>query len=165
MGLLKSKIVVGALALIAVGVVFKNVVLPIFGFFETTAAPVKLFSAPALSVSASAVAAPKTQLKDLAWILDIKKDPFKTIQHLPDRIVKSVLRKARPKSRPGKAKPVKKEQEFTLVGVVVEPDGRFAVINDEVVAEGDRYKGYEVVKIHKDSVLLKGRDSYRTLRF
>ena len=161
MGLLKSKIVVGVLALIAVGVVFKNIVLPIFGSFETETAAVKLFSAPALSGGASAVAAPKTQLKDLAWILDIKKDPFKTIQHLPDRIVKSVLRKA----RPGKAKPVKKKQAYTLVGVVVEPDGRFAVINDEVVAEGDRYKGYEVVKIDKDSVLLKGRDSYRTLRF
>lgn len=161
MGLLKSKIVVGALALMAVGVVFKNIVLPIFGSFQTPTATVELFSAPELSVGASAVAAPKTELKDLAWILDIKKDPFKTIQHLPDRIIKPVLRKA----RPGKAKKVEKKQRYTLVGVVVEPDRRFAVINDEVVAEGDRYKGYEVVKIDKDSVLLKRRDSYRTLRF
>lgn len=165
MGFLKSKIVVSLLASIALGVVSQNIILPIYRSFKPAAPSWLATTAPALSETVNAVIGNKAQLNGLTWVLDLKKDPFKTIQSLPEKILKPVVKKARRVTKRQKVRKKPSMKSYRLVGIVIEPDVRFAVINDSIVEEGDRYKTFEVVKIDKDSVLLKGEDGYRTLRF
>ncbi|NQT06972.1 MAG: hypothetical protein HQ575_05470 [Candidatus Omnitrophica bacterium] len=43
---------------------------------------------------------------------------------------------------------------FVLNGIIWDEDNPYAIINDEVVREGDKIRGYKVIEIKEGSVLL-----------
>lgn len=75
----------------------------------------------------------------LAWV----RDPF----HLPPPV-------------PGKA--TFSIEGLQLTGIAVDPGGRIAIINDEIVREGDEFFGIKITTIMKDSVVVeKNGEKYR----
>jgi len=56
-----------------------------------------------------------------------------------------------------------KARSLTLQQILVSGDKRSAVINDQLVREGDRVNGAQVVRITPDKVVVKIRQKLKTL--
>jgi len=161
--LLNSPFFVGAMALIAVGVVAMNIIRPMMGSGTPSRSKnvkqvvnkeePKKRSEEKPAQSAAAVHPDKAA--DRGKIRWRKKpalrDPFKP---------------RAPVSRRSYSRPVPTAAaSFRLFGIWVEPGVRFAAINNKIVSEGDRIGEYRVAEIKPDSVLLKGPKDSRLLKF
>ncbi len=54
--------------------------------------------------------------------------------------------------------------ELVINGIVSEPEANYALINGTIVEEGDTIRQMEVVKIHKDRVVLRADDGEHIIR-
>ncbi len=155
MKFLRNKLIVVILALGALGLVSKNIILPLFHtirplshvesnkeidqregeFFQqieyTTGKPIQM-----------------TDFEKLGWDFDYVRDPFK-IQTMAEVVMEE-----------GES-----PRHDVLVAVVQEPGKSMAVINDVIVGEGDYYEDFKVIKIGSDSVELKGPYGNKMLEF
>lgn len=161
--LLNNPLVVGAMALIAVGIVVMNIIRPMMGSGKSPR-PASVNSvvqkeepqkSPEGKPAQSAMAEHQDEVADRGKINWRKKpalrDPFKPRA--------AVSRKSYSRSVPTRV------VSFRLFGIWVEPGVRFAAINNKIVSEGDRIGEYRVAEIKPDSVLLKGPKGNRLLKF
>lgn len=164
MKFLRNKLIVVILALGAVGLVSKNIILPLFYTIrplshvengeEIDKQEGDLFQQIELATGKST---PMTDFEKLGWALDYVRDPFK-IQTMLDSETESsdtpvVLEEAIP------------QRHDVLVAVVQEPGKNLAVINDVIVTEGGYYKDFRVIKVGPDSIELEGPDGNKSLGF
>ncbi len=167
MKFLRSKSIVIILALAAVGLVSKNIILPLFhtirplsqveGNEEIDQQEGELFQQIESMESESASVA---DFNNIDWALDYVRDPFKA-RTMVDAETESV-EKAETPVVPEEVAPPRYD---VLVAVVQEPGKSLAVINDVIVGEGDYYEDFRVIKIGPDSVELEGPDGNKTLKF
>ena len=167
MKFLRNKSIVVILALGALGLVSKNIILP---FFHTIQPLSHVESNEGIDQQegeffqqieyTTGKSIPMNDFEKLGWALDYVRDPFK-IQTMMDagavsveEIDASVL-----------SGEVKLPLQDVLVAVVHESGKALAVINDIIVGEGDYYDDYKVIKIGLDSVKLAGPDGNITLEF
>ncbi len=167
MKFLRNKSIVVILALGALGLVSKNIILPLFHTIqplshvesneEIDKQEGELFQQIEYTTGKSI---PMTDFEKLGWAFDYVRDPFK-IQTMMDAGTVSVEEiDASVVSGEEKSPP-----QDVLVAVVHESGKALAVINDVIVGEGDYYKDYKVIKIGLDSVKLEGPDGNKTLEF
>lgn len=167
MKFLKSKSIVIILVLAAVGLVAKNMILPLFhtkqplshveSDEEIDQQEGEFFQQIEYTTGKSI---PMTDFEKLGWALDYVRDPFK-IQTMLDAGTVSVEEiDASVVLDEGKL-----PLQDVLVAVVHESGKALAVINDVIVGEGDYYDDYKVIKIGLDSVKLEGPDGNKTLEF
>ncbi len=152
---LRSKSIVVILALAAVGLVSKNMILPFFytirplsqveGNEEIDQQGKEFFQQIEYTTGKST---PKADFEKLGWVFDYVRDPFKN-----QTMVEVVMEEGEP------------PRYDVLVAVVQEPGKSLAVINDVIVGEGDYYENFRVIKIGSDSVELEGPDGNKTLEF
>lgn len=170
MKLLKNTAFVGVLALVAIGFVTKNIILPLFKSSRPPSRVVykeEITQKKGIDIqqieSIVGGTLPVADFEQLGWVLDYARDPFK---------IKTLLLEAEQGPEPvvEEEKPVivdieDKTRNYALIAVVGEPGKRLAVINDAIVSEGDYYQDYEVIKINSDSVVLKGPGGQKKLEF
>ncbi len=164
MKFLRNKLIVVIMALGAVGLVSKNIILPLFhttqplsyaeGDEEIDMQEGELFQ-PFGDTTEKSI--PMTDFTKLDWSLDYIRDPFK-IQTMLDADTESA-------ETPVVLEEVALPRQDVLVAVVQEPGKNLAVINDVIVGEGDYYEDFRVIKIGSDSVELEGPDGNKTLEF
>jgi hypothetical protein len=152
---LRSKSIVVILALAAVGLVSKNIILP---FFHSARPPSRIESNGEIKQQKEEVfqqiesmeseSASVADFNNIDWAHDYLRDPFKI-----QTMVKVVIEEGEP------------PRYDVLVAVVQEPGKSLAVINDVIVGEGDYYEDFRVIKIGSDSVELEGPDGNKTLEF
>lgn len=155
--LLNNPLFVGAMALVAVGVVVMNVVRP-------TRGP----GAPHQTTSVKkAVPEESSDKKPAQPATEMSPEEVADRDRIRWRQKPAIRDPFRPKtSVSGKtSKRTRAQKQFRLYGIWVEPGVRLAAINDKIVSEGDRIGGYRVDKIKPDSVLLKGPRNSRLLKF
>ncbi len=155
MKFLRSKSIVVILALAAVGLVSKNIILP---FFHSARPPSRIESNGEIKQQKEEVfqqiesmeskSASVADFNNIDWAHDYLRDPFKI-----QTMVKVVIEEGEP------------PRYDVLVAVVQEPGKSLAVINDVIVGEGDYYEDFRVIKIGSDSVELEGPDGNKTLEF
>lgn len=155
MKFLKSKSIVVILAIVAVGLVSKNIILP---FFHSARPPSRIESNGEIKQQKEEVfqqiesmeskSASVADFNNIDWAHDYLRDPFKI-----QTMVKVVIEEGEP------------PRYDVLVAVVQEPGKSLAVINDVIVGEGDYYEDFRVIKIGSDSVELEGPDGNKTLEF
>ncbi len=163
MKLLKSKSFVVFLAIVAVGIVTKNIILPLF---PSSHPPSQIESSEEVEQQKEEVfqqiefmeekSVPIADFNNIDWAHGYLRDPFmeKTmvaVEAVNDTLV--VLDEE------------KLQIQDVLVAVVHDSGKALAVINDVIVGEGDYYDDYKVVKIGLDSVKLEGPDGNKTLEF
>ncbi len=151
------------LVIAAVGIVAKNIILPLFpsssppslveGSEETEQQKEDVFQQIEFMERMSA---PVADFNNIDWVHVYLRDPFMPITKVDAWTVSDT--------------PVVLEEEKlpiqdVLVAVVHDSGKAFAVINDVIVSEGDRYDVYKVVKIGLDSVKLEGPDGDKMLEF
>ena len=166
MKFLRSKSIVVILALGAVGLVSKNIILP---FFHSALPPSRIESNGEIKrqkeeafqqiESMESESASVADFNNIDWALDYVRDPFKA-RTMVDAETESV-EKAETPVMEEEAPP----RYDVLVAVVQEPGKSLAVINDVIVGEGDYYEDFRVIKIGSDSVELEGPDGNKTLEF
>ncbi len=163
MKLLKNKLFVIILAIAAVGIVARNIILPLFPSAhssshveineETEMRIDGAFKQVDPMVNESAQVA---EFNNIDWAKDYLRDPFKELAVVGTEIAKDTTA-------------VIEEEEVPIQDVlfaVVHDSGKaLAVINDVIVCEGDRYDGYKVIKIGLDSVELASPDGNIKLEF
>ncbi len=167
MKFLKNKLIVVILALGAIGLFSKNIILPLFHTIqplsqvesheEIDQQEEEFFQQIEYTTGKSI---PMTDLEKLGWAFDYVRDPFK-IQTMMDTGAVSV-EEIDASVVSGEEK---LPQQDVLVAVVHDSGKALAVINDVIVGEGDYYDDYKVVKIGLDSVKLEGPDGNKTLKF
>ena len=163
MKLLKNKLFVIILAIAAVGMVARNIILPISpserlssrveSNEETEKRKDGVFKQVDSLENESAQVA---EFNNIDWVQGYLRDPFKVLAVVDTEVVSD-------------APVVIEEEELpiqdVLVAVVHDSGKALAVINDIIVGEGDFYEGYKVVKIDLDSVELASPDGNKTLEF
>ncbi len=167
MKFLRNKLIVVILALGALGLVSKNIILPLFHTIqplsqvesneEIDQQEEEFFQLIEYTTGKSI---PITDYEKLSWAIDYVRDPFK-IQTMLDVETESAENAETPVVLKKKEPP----RYDILVAVVQEPDKSLAVINDVIVGEGDYYEDFRVFKICSDSVELKGSFGNKTLEF
>ena len=167
MKFLRNKSIVVILALGALGLVSKNIILP---FFHTIQPLSHVESNEGIDQQegeffqqieyTTGKSIPMTDFEKLGWPLDYVRDPFK-IQTMVGTEIESVEKAETPVVMEGG----ETLRYDVLVAVVQEPGKSLAVINDVIVGEGDYYYDYKVIKIGLDSVELEGPDGNKTLEF
>ena len=167
MKFLRNKLIVVILALGALGLVSKNMILPLFYTIqplshvesdeEIDQQEDEFFQQFENTIGKSI---PITDFEKLGWAIDYVRDPFK-IQTMVDAETESVENAETPVVLEKKEPP----RYGVLVAVLQEPGKSLAVINDVIVCEGDYYEDFRVIKIGSDSVELKGPDENKTLEF
>lgn len=168
MKLLKNTAFVGVLALVAIGFVTKNIILPLFKPNRPPSHVVhkeEITQKKEIDIqqieSIVEQSLPVADFEKLGWVFDYARDPFK---------IKTFQLEAEAGPVVEEEKPVvvnieDKTRNYALIAVVEEPGKRLAVINDAIVGEGDYYEDYEVIKINSDSVVLKGPGGQKKLEF
>ncbi len=163
MKLLKNKLFVIILCIAAVGIVARNLILPILhserfsSRVESNEETEKIADGVLKQVaSMENESATVADLNNIDWVQDYLRDPFKVLTVVDTEVVSD-------------APIVIDEEELpipdVLVAVVHDSGKALAVINDIIVGEGDFYEGYKVVKIDLDSVELASPDGNKTLEF
>ncbi|MGR3178349.1 MAG: hypothetical protein ACUZ8E_09875 [Candidatus Anammoxibacter sp.] len=193
MKLLKSKGIVGVLVVVAIGFVAKNVLLPLLDLKGGKGDSSSIQTENIRNDISPVPVAPKTSdpaplavLDGVGWFLDSKRDPFKDVSAIDEVAVvsNSTLENDEPVEA---AEPVVIEPEPVIIdlnqlletividedvvvdsnlileGIMIEPGKRFAVINGEIVTEGDDYEDYKVIRIYRNLVRLKGSNGYQSL--
>lgn len=168
MKFLKNKAFVGVLALVAIGYVSKNIILPLFHSMMPPSRMERkgeIIQQKEDIIQQIGPMAGKsillTDFEKLGWVLDYARDPFK-IEKLQMKAEKGPIED---KETPVALEEGDKSRNYTLVAVIEEPGKRLAVINDVIVGEGDYYQDYEIIKISSDSVVLKGPGGHKKLEF
>ncbi|GMT41862.1 MAG: hypothetical protein IEMM0002_0273 [bacterium] len=153
--LFNNPMVVGAMVLIALGIVSWNLIGPTIGektvhktVEPTTAVKKKSKENEAAPVLKNEPDRKNVNKKKLGWKWDGKRDPFKT-----------------PEAPVIQKKYIAPTMRLRLYAVWVEPGVSYAYINDNIYKEGDRIGAYRVAEIKPDSVLLKGPKGDRFLKF
>ena len=167
MKFLRSKSIVIILALAAVGLVSKNVILP---FFHSAHPPSRIESSGEIKQQkeevfqqieyATGQSIPMNDFEKLGWAHDYLRDPFMAQTKVDTGSVSVEENNATVVSGEEKLSP-----QDVLVAVVHDSGKALAVINDVIVGEGDYYDDYKVIKIGLDSVKLEGPDGYKMLKF
>ncbi len=163
MKLLKNKIFVVILVIAAVGIVAKNIILP---FFPSSRSPSRIENNEEIKQQKEEVfqqaefmermSAPVADFNNIDWAHGYLRDPF-----MPLSVVDAGTVTDTPVALDEEKLPI----QDVLVAVVHDSGKAFAVINDVIVGEGDRYDDYKVVKIGLDSVKLEGPDGNKMLEF
>jgi hypothetical protein len=165
--LLRNKSIVIIMALAAVGLVSRNMILPLFHTIQPLShvesdeeiaqregnpfQPIEYMTGKSITMA---------DFKNLGWATDYERDPFMA-QTTVDASKESV-ENADTQVVPGEGE---HPRPYVLVAVVQEPGKSLAVINDIIVGEGDYYEDFMVIKIDSDSVVLEGPNGNKTLRF
>ncbi len=173
MKIFKSKAFVGVLVVAAFGIVSKNVILPILKLKKGPRDIMEQigFNLEDIKPKQREVVNP-IDLTAIDWPVEFKRDPFlNTILYsnraklkkkqeitVDDIIEKRTIEAVKPK-------PVIMEEEISVDAIMIEAAGRFAVLNGEVVSEGELYKNYTVVKIEPDYVELNGIGGTRKIYY
>ncbi len=164
MKFLRSKSIVIILALAAVGLVSKNILLPFFhtvrplsqveGNEEIDQQEGELFQQIEYTTGKFSQ---MTDFGELSWAVNNIRDPFKS-QTMVYVETESVEKAETPV--------VPEEPRYDVLVAVLKESGKsLAVINDVIVGEGDYYEDFRVIKIGTDSVELEGPDGNKTLKF
>lgn len=156
-------IVVG-LALGAVFMVYQNVVKPLYGnspldVSESVAAPADTLSEGLLisndrvnSAEPALGAARVVNKATLNHTFDESRDPFM----LPNQRTRPLKRITKTKKQVVKRIASKKQPELTAV--MLGPVQKYALVDGEIVSEGQLINGVRVVKIAKNNVLFEGHE-------
>ncbi len=163
MKILKNKNFVIILAIAAVGIVAKNIVLPLF-YSAHSSSHVESNEETEMKIDEAfkhvdpvvKESAPVADFSNIDWAQGYLRDPFRALTVADTEILKDTPS-------------VTEEEELTrqdvLFAVVHDSGKALAVINDVIVGEGDRYDGYKVIKIGLDSVELVSPDGNIKLEF
>ncbi len=150
--LLQNQAVVGVLALVAMVVVFINIIMPLTGGggFVSSKVGELLDSSPVQSAKEILVSKEVQPLDYslIGWTETPIRDPFKPVEFLDTG-----------KEVAGEKvfdNPVPAHEVLSLLGIVVQPDFRLAMINKSIVKEGDTIGGYRVVSIKPGVVSVSG---------
>lgn len=167
MKFLRNKSIVIIMALAAVGLVSRNIILPLFhtiqplSHVESDEEIDQMEENPFQRIEyMTGKSIPMADFKKLGWVTDYERDPFMT-QTTVDARTESAGNAETPVV-PGEGE---LPRPHVLVAVVQEPGKSLAVINDVIVGEGDYYEDFMVIKIDSDSVVLEGPNGNKTLRF
>lgn len=167
MKLLRNKSFVIMLAIVAVGVVTKNIILPLFhsvrpsSRIENNGVTKELKGEVFQQIEPiENEYAEVADFNNMEWAHDYLRDPFRALTTGEAETVSVANTDASVDSGEGSL-PI---QDF-LVAIVHESGRALAVINDVIVSEGDYYDDYKVIKIGFDSVKLEGPDGYKMLEF
>ena len=152
---LKNPFVMMGLCLMAGIVVYINVFEPTMS--STVAPAIARNPAPAKNLMTTTSSQSAHEEEALQWVDKPDRDPF-----APVRVAKSVTDKTKPSSKPSRtfaaSSQVARKSEMlalTLKAVALESDHRSAVINRQVVYEGETIEGYHVVSIELQGVWLQ----------
>lgn len=192
MKIFKSKIFVFILVAAAFGLIFKNVVAPIMfkpgskrariSQSKGTLTPEKLTVEDNLPVA---------DIANLSWPVEYKRDPFQDpdielakkqkkdeeetliLKEQEKRRIqdeeraRAIAASVEDTSVPGEKvnTTVFIEEEIIISAVMIDSGRKFAVIDDEIVSEGDTFREYRVVEITSDSVFLEGPNGIRELKY
>ncbi len=162
---LRSKAIVAILVLAAVGLVLKNIILPIFYSGRPPSSVERKAEGIQKQGGISQIkkeiiqqvetmtgeSLPVADIENLGWVIKYARDPFNSQMHQEEV-------KLRSNRKQKQQRPLTEGIYRKLVGVVEEPGKNLAVINDVIVGVGDYYEDYEVIMINSDSVELKGPD-------
>lgn len=96
----------------------------------------------------------KIDVQNIQWILTPTRNPFKKVAK-KDATRTNTVENVAPQP----------EQQFKLSGIVVEKTKKFAVINNQILSEGDTISGYRVITIEQDYVVLEGFNQKRKITF
>ncbi len=167
MKLLKNKSFVIILAVAAVGIVAKNILLPIYLSARSPSyikgnGEIKQQKEETIQEIGSVESeyAPVVDHDNIDWAHDYLRDPFIPMTMVVARPVSVEEIDASVVLGEGKL-PI----QDVLVAVVHDSGKALAVINDVIVGEGDYFDDYKVVKIGLDSVKLEGPNGNKTLGF
>ncbi len=163
MKFLKNKSFVVILAIAAVGIVAKNIILPLF---HSAHLPSQIESNDEIKQQKEEViqqigfmkrkSASVADFNNIDWAHDYLRDPF-----MPITMVDAERVSDTPVALDEEELPI----QDVLVAVVHDSGKALAVINDIIVGEGDYYNDYKVIKIGLDSVELEGSDGNKILEF
>ncbi len=157
MKIFKNPVFVGILAVIALAVVFNNIIKPIFfkGGGKQAVKNVRN-SKPAVAkekaVKPEAVQG-KIDYDNVGWAESFVRDPFK-LEALAEEL-----------ARVEEAEKKRTRRIDTLTAVIVEPGVRLAVINNKIVGLGESYFEFKVLRISSGMVLLEGPEGNKKLTF
>lgn len=159
---LKSPLVVGGLCICAGLAVYRNGMGPTMD----SSIPISVASIPSPAVPAQAISASGLQVHDdvaTQWVENPKRDPFApiSITTWSKPLSKSPAASASPNDRPH----TQSSHNFLLKAVAIEAQRRSAVINRQVVYEGEMIEGYQVVSIQLKGVWLQRHGKKEFLTF
>ncbi len=167
MKLLRNKSIVVILAVMAVGIVTRNIILPLFHSALPLAHIENNGKIPGQKeepfqqiVSIESGSDTIANFDALDWADDYLRDPFIALTMADSGPVS--VEKTDTSVALGRGK---LPQQDILIAVVHESGKALAVINDVIVGVGDYYDEYKIITIGLDSVKLEGPDGYKTLEF
>ncbi len=155
------------LAIVAVGIVAKNIILPLL----PSAHPLSIIESNGERIQLKEEAFQQIEtmeseldsvvdFNNMDWAHDYLRDPFMT-SDMWNGMKLSVEKIGAPVVSGEEKLPL----QDVLVAVVHDSGKALAVINDVIVGEGDYYEDFRVIKIGSDSVELEGPDGNKTLEF
>ncbi len=167
MKLLKNKFFVVILVIAAVGIVAKNIILPLMPSAHPLSRVERIEEVKQQKEEAfqqiesmESDSTPVADFNNIDWVHDYLRDPFMALTIMDAETVSVGENDAPVVSGEGKL-----PLQDVLVAVVHDSGKALAVINDVIVGEGDYYEDFRVIKIGSDSVELEGPDGNKTLEF
>lgn len=147
--LLSNPRAVGALALIAVVLVVRSAAPNLFSPASAAEEPVQA-SGKSIPVKAED-AAPPIEFEKLQWAVELSRDPFR-----PARVLLPVAAIAEDSNTQNRLK---------LSAIWIQNSGRWAILNDQLVEEGESVLEYQIEAIRPDRVIVVGPGGRESVPF